>query len=68
MFLTEKEDIAMLNDYLALNPDCSGLLADALLYCYKYHPDKYNELIEKYGNQEVSKIVVKDENKEDEIN
>ena len=63
MFLSEKEDIAVLNDYLALNQDASPLLADALIYCLKYHPDKYNELIDKYGNQEVSRVVV-DENKE----
>lgn len=67
MFLTEKEDIVLLTDYLALNQDASPLLADALIYCFKYHPEKYNELINKYGDQEVSRVVVVDD-KTDENN
>lgn len=51
MFLTEKEDLQLLNDYCSLNPDVSYYLADALLYCYKYHPEKYNELTEKYSGE-----------------
>jgi ribonuclease HIII len=68
MFLTEKEDIAVLNDYLALNQDASPLLADALIYCFKYHPEKYNELIDKYGNQELSRVVVVDDKTDENKN
>jgi hypothetical protein len=64
MFLTDKEDIVLLNNYLALYPDCSCFLADALIYCWKYYPEKYNELIEKYGNGEVS-MVINNDNKND---
>ena len=57
MFLIEKEDIQLLNDYCLANPEVSPYLADALLYCFKYHPEKYNELIEKYaGEIELTKI------------
>lgn len=55
MFLTEKEDIALLNDYISINPECSVLLADALIYAWKYYPEKYEELIEKYGNDNLEK-------------
>lgn len=49
MFLVEKDDIQLLNDYCAFHPDVCPYLADALIYCWKYHPDKYEELTKKYA-------------------
>jgi hypothetical protein len=45
MFLETKEELLMLNDFMAKHPDCSEILADALIYCWLRYPDKYEEMV-----------------------
>lgn len=45
MFLETKEELMILNDFMTRHPDCSELLADALIYCYLRYPDKYTEMV-----------------------
>jgi hypothetical protein len=46
MFLSEKEDLELLDNFCKLNPDACPLLADALIWCWKYHPEKYYKFLE----------------------
>jgi hypothetical protein len=46
MFLSEKEDLELLDNFLKMNPDTVPILADALIWCFKYHPEKYEKLLQ----------------------
>jgi len=67
MFLDKPEDVAMLNSYLAQNPDCDPLLTDALIYCYKYHPEKYEEIVGQFNGELETREVQFDDKKNVEV-